>query len=79
MPVMRINFAERAQNVERDLVEVEQQLAVAPDDQRVRLEAIKASLKRSLQWYRARAGTRTDKHALGAAVSDDIRFEDATV
>lgn len=76
---MGINFRERAARLQQELADVEGRLKTAPVEQHVRLRATLASLKRSLRWYQARAGTRTDKHALGACVAEEIGAADVTL
>lgn len=70
---MPINFAQRAAELEAQIAQVDRELAVEQDEaRRRRQQAARSSLLRSLRWYRARTGTRSDVHALNAAVADEI-------
>jgi hypothetical protein len=70
---MSVDFTAKAAAVAKELAEVRAQVKTAPDQDRMRLTALQASLQRSLRWYTARAGTRNDRHALHLLVGDEIR------
>jgi hypothetical protein len=70
---MSVDFTAKAAAVAKELAEVRAQVKTAPDQDRMRLTALQASLQRSLRWYTARAGTRNDRHALHVLVGDEIR------
>jgi hypothetical protein len=69
---MPVNFRQRAAALQAQLAQVEADLENASDVQKRRLVALKASLQRSLRWYTARAGSRSDIHALRVSVAEDI-------
>ena len=70
---MPVNFRQRAAAIQVQLQEIAKQLRTAPESEQLRLLAVQASLQRSLRWYTARAGSRSDIHALRVDVGDDIR------
>lgn len=76
---MPVDFRQRAAALERQLAQVQADLALAEPPQKLRLEALRASLLRSLRWYRARAGTRTDIHALQVRLHEDVQTAEAGV
>lgn len=76
---MPTNFQQRALALDQRIEQVERDLQHATPTERLRFEALRASLLRSVRWYRARAGTRTDIHALNATVGDEITTAEAGV
>lgn len=69
---MPTDFRARAAALEVQLEQVRHDLKGAKPSEKLRLQALEASLKRSLRWYQARAGTRSDVHALSVSVADEI-------
>jgi hypothetical protein len=69
---MPVNFRQRAEQLSAQLAEVKQQLEAATPDEKRRLTALAASIQRSLRWYTARAGSRSDVHALRVSVADEV-------
>ena len=76
---MPVNFRQRAAALEAQLQTVEAQLAKASEAEKRRLQALRASLQRSLRWYVARAGSRSDIHALRVDVAETISTREASV
>jgi len=77
---MPINFKQRAADLAAQIADVDVALGQPQEDaRRRRLVAERASLLRSLRWYQARTGTRSDIHALSAHVSDEITTAEAGV
>ncbi len=74
---MGVNFRQRASSLEQSLAQVKLDLQTARAGDRLRLLALQASLQRSLRWYRARAGSRSDIHALHAHVHDEVTTSEA--
>lgn len=74
---MPVNFRQRAADLEEQLARVRKDLESAEPAQKRRLIALEASLKRSLRWYIARAGTRSDIHALRVNVAEHIKTHEA--
>jgi len=71
---MPVNFRQRAEALRAQLAQVKRDIASdLPAEEKRRLTALGASLQRSLRWYTARAGSRSDVHALRVQVGDDIR------
>jgi uncharacterized membrane-anchored protein len=66
------DFTAKAAGIEDQLAKITTQLETATDRDRPRLLALAASLRRSLRWYQARTGTRSDVHALSVEVAEDI-------
>ena len=69
---MPTDFKAKAAELETQLAKITGQLETATERDRPRLVALAASLRRSLRWYTARTGTRSDVHALSVAVAEDI-------
>jgi hypothetical protein len=69
---MPINFRQRAESLKDQLAQVKIDIQRASPDEQRRLTALAASLQRSLRWYTARAGSRSDVHALRVSVADEI-------
>jgi len=70
---MPVNFRQRAEDLKAQLAQVRIDIESASPEEQRRLTALAASLQRSLRWYTARAGSRSDVHALRVNVGDDIR------
>jgi hypothetical protein len=70
---MPVNFRQRAEQLAAQLEHVKRDIPTATPEEQRRLTALAASLQRSLRWYTARAGSRSDIHALRVEVGDDIR------
>jgi hypothetical protein len=66
------DFRAKAEGIEVQLEKITAQLETAEEKDRLRLIALAASLRRSLRWYTARTGTRSDVHALSVAVNEQI-------
>jgi hypothetical protein len=73
-----IDFRQRAAEIEAQLAKVREDLKTADPADHVRLQALAASLRRSLRWYTARAGTRSDVHALSVNVAEVIQTTSGT-
>lgn len=69
---MATDFRAKAAELEDRLVKITTQLETAVERDRPRLLALAASLRRSLRWYTARTGTRSDVHALSVTVNEQI-------
>lgn len=75
---MPVNFRQRAEALKAQLAQVRIDIQTASPEEQRRLTALAASLQRSLRWYTARAGTRSDVHALRVSVADEIQTSTGT-
>jgi hypothetical protein len=75
---MPVNFRQRAASLHQQLAQVRIDAQTADPEELKRLQALAASIQRSLRWYTARAGTRSDVHALRVEVGDHIRTASGT-
>lgn len=62
-PTTKPDFKAKAAGIEDQLAKITAQLESATKQDRPRLIALAASLRRSLRWYTSRTGTRSDVHA----------------
>jgi hypothetical protein len=69
---MPVNFRQRAEHLRAQLEQVRIDIQTASPEETRRLLALAGSIQRSLRWYTARAGSRSDVYALRVEVGDDI-------